>query len=157
MELSQGQFYSVLCTDTATFTNKIFKSSSKTHLQKDFPEMYEPKRENPVQTVDRYDRYGQLIQPYPGAKAKPTVDRYGQVIRPYKKPGASTEKETSIQTVDQMIRRHEKPTVDQYGQKIRPYEKPSNNNPRFVAGTVQAINQYVTDRQGFPNSTVHLF
>ena len=48
-------------------------------------------------------------------------------------------KENQIQTVDQMLRSHEKP------------ERKVNKNPRFVAGTVQAVNKYVADRQGFTN------
>ena len=65
---------------------------SKTDWQKDFPEMYEPKKEN------------------------------------------------QIQTVDQMLRRHEKP------------ERKVNKNPRFVAGTVQGVNKYIADRQGSTNA-----
>ena len=65
-----------------------FEIIALTHLQKDFPKMYERK------------------------------------------------KEKRIQTVDQMLRSHEKT------------EAKVNTNPRILAGTKEAINKFVADRQG---------
>ena len=45
-------------------------------------------------------------------------------------------KEKRIQTVDQMLRSHEKT------------EAKVNTNPRILAGTKEAINKFVADRQG---------
>ena len=67
----------------------MLKVLHKTHKQKDFPEMYESK------------------------------------------------KQKRIQTVDEMLRQREKT-----GAKV-------NKNPKILAGTVEAINKFVADRQAF--------